>query len=68
MDCLNGITKETFCKSSTEVKLDLLFDCLVSVNQNINKSQKYDKIVAAFGGVIGGIAAITGKGLIWGKL
>lgn len=67
MDCLNGITKETFCKSPNEVKLDLLFDCLVAVNQNLNKSQKYDKIAAVVGGFVGAVAVLTGKGLLWGR-
>lgn len=67
MDCLNGITKETFCNLSTDSKLDILFDCLVEVNSNLKRSNGYDKMVAFAGGVVGGVAAVLGKGLLWGK-
>lgn len=65
MDCLNGITKQTFCDLTVESKLDVLFDCLVEVNSNLKKSNGYDKMVAFAGGVVGGIAAVFGKGLLW---
>jgi len=65
MDCLNGITKQTFCDLTVESKLDVLFDCLVEVNSNLKKSNGYEKMVAFAGGVVGGIAAVFGKGLLW---
>jgi hypothetical protein len=67
MDSLSGITKQTFCDLTVESKLDVLFDCLVEVNSNLKKSNGYDKMVAFTGGVVGGIAAVLGKGLFWGK-
>ena len=39
----------------------------MEVNSNLKKSNGYDKMVAFSGGVIGGIAAVLGKGLFWGK-
>lgn len=64
-DRLDGMSKETFSKLPVDSKLDTLFDCMVSVNNSINKSNKYDKLVATLGGVVGGVLAVVGKGVFW---
>ena len=56
-------TKETFGKATTDVKLDLLYDCFEAVYAKLGKleNRKFIDSAKSFaGGIVGGAAAIIG--------
>jgi len=61
-------SKETFEKATTEVKLDLLYDCSQAIYGKLNKLEnrkRTDKALSFAGGIMGGITAVLMKGLFW---
>jgi len=61
-------SKETFEKASTDVKLDLLYDCSEAIYVKLAKLEnrkRTDKALSFTGGVIGGIVAVVMKGVFW---
>lgn len=66
-----GMTRETFESADMPVKLNMLYDETQSIRalieelrRDLKEKNRYYKVVAFFGGVVGGILATFGKWLV----
>lgn len=66
MSGINGVTKQTFSQMDIDCKLDVLFDCLLYLSEQIKQKKNYEYGIAGITGFLGGMMAILGK-YFWNK-
>lgn len=60
---MNGLTKEAYLKADPELKDEMLFDCLTTIDGRLTRieGRKWLATLESFvGGVLGGIVGILG--------
>ncbi len=64
---MNGLTKEAYLKAEPELKDEMMFDCLLNIHERLEKIERRKLLYSGtsfIGGIIGGIVAVLGKGLL----